>query len=86
MEQLITHKPYTLNSVSAPIEARFATLSLEELRNIQTKREKEEQKLDLDPACAFMANDKAKLDKLISAVVVDVVHSRRKVGRPKKQK
>lgn len=85
MEQLITHKPYTLNSMSAPLEARFSVLSLEDLRKIQDKKDKEEQKLDLDPACSFMENDKKALDRLVSATVVDIVKSKRKAGRPKKQ-
>ena len=83
MERFLSNKPYTLNS-QAPIEAHFATLSLEDLRKIQAKREEEEKKVDLSPECAFMENDKKALDKLISAVVVDTVKSRRKAGRPKK--
>lgn len=83
MERLITSKPYNLNA-QPTVEAHFATLSLEDLRAIQSKREEEEKKVDLSPECAFMENDKKSLDKLISAVVVDTVKARRKVGRPKK--
>ena len=82
MENLISSKPYNVNSAS--VEAHFATLSLEDLRKIQQK--KEEEKLDLSPECAFMANDKKNLDKLVSATVVDIVKSRRKPGRPSKNK
>lgn len=85
MEQLVQHKPYQLN-YSQPIEAHFGTLSLEDLRKIQAKRDKEEQKVDLDPIASFMADDKKNLDRLISATVVDIVKAKRKVGRPKKQK
>lgn len=84
MERLISTKPYNLN-YSQPVEAHFGTLSLEDLRKIQAKREEDEKKVDLSPEADFMSNDKKQLDKLISAVVVDVVHSRRKVGRPKKK-
>lgn len=83
MERLLTNKPYTLNA-QPTVEAHFATLSLEDLRKIQSKREEEEKKVDLSPEALFMENDKKQLDKLISAVVVDTVKARRKVGRPKK--
>lgn len=85
MEHLITSTPYTMNK-HQPLEAHFGTLSLEDLRNIQQKRDKEEQKVDLSPECAFMEHDKKQLDKLISATVVDIVKSRRKPGRPTKNK
>lgn len=83
MEQLITSKPYTMNQV-ASVEAHFATLSLEDLRKIQQK--KEEEKVDYSPECEFMRDDKKKLDKLVSATVCDIVKSRRKPGRPAKNK
>jgi hypothetical protein len=83
MEQLITSKPYTINH-HQPLEAHFATLSLEDLRKIQQK--KEEEKIDYSPECEFMRDDKKKLDKLVSATVVDIVKSRRKPGRPTKNK
>lgn len=83
MERLIQNKPYNLNA-QPTVEAHFATLSLEDLRKIQAKHEEEEKKVDLSPEALFMENDKKNLDKLISAVVVDTVKARRKVGRPKK--
>jgi hypothetical protein len=85
MEHLISTKPYTMNR-HQPLEAHFGTLSLEDLRNIQQKRDKEEQKVDLSPECIFMENDKKQLDRLISATVVDIVKSKRKAGRPKSNK
>lgn len=75
----LSHRPYNL--VSAPVEAHFSTISLEDLRKIQAKREAEEQKVDYSPEVAFMAEDKERLDKLISAVVVDTVAVRRNKGR-----
>lgn len=81
----LTHRPY--NIVSAPVEAHFSTISLEDLRRLQAKREAEEQKVDYSPEVAFMADDKQRLDKLISAVVVDTVAVRKNKGRlPKEAK
>ena len=83
MERLITSKPYNLYS-QPPLEAHFGTLSLEDIRKIQAKHDAEEKKVDLDPVCSFMEQDKKNLDRLISATVVDIVKSKRKAGRPKK--
>lgn len=73
------YRPYNLHSV--PVEAHFATLSLDDLRKLQAKRETEEQKVDLSPEAAFMVDDKKNLDKLITAVVVDTVNAHKKQGK-----
>lgn len=78
-----SNKPYNLN-FGRNVEPNIGRLTLEELREIQKRQEENEKKIDLDPVCDFMKNDKQQLQKVIVGTVTDIVKSKRKPGRPKK--
>jgi hypothetical protein len=78
-----SNKPYVLKSES--LEPKYATLSIEELRQLQQYKEDHESKMELEPELSWMSKDKEALQKVLVATLTDAIHHRTKAGRPKKR-
>ena len=84
MESLIS-KPYGLK-LDSRVEPNIGKMSIAELREIQQRKEQNEQKNDPIPEVAFMAGDKDALQKVLVATLTDTVRAKTKQrGRPRKE-
>lgn len=81
----MSSRPYQLFANARPIEPQIGVMALDDLRHIQHKLDDEEKKIDICPEAMFMANDRKALQGVVSGVVSDILKSKRKAGRPKKQ-
>lgn len=77
-------RPYNLHFDNRT-DPNIGTISIDQFRELQRKKEENEIKFDPCDEVAFMKNDKENLQKVLVATLTDTVRSKtKKNGRPKK--